>query len=82
VGRSTGRDAIEDGTTAADKEAQGVPQLEPHQAKTCGNQALTANCHCLRPVANKQSAGREAGKRPGEVCAADAKALAIIGEMF
>src|SRR5271170_7328825 len=67
VGRSTCRYAVEDGTAAAKEEAQSAPQLEPRQAEARGNQALAAHCHCLGPVTNKQSAGREAGKRTAEV---------------
>src|SRR5580704_1525452 len=65
--RSTGRYAVEDGATAAEKEAQCAPQLEPSQAEACGNQALAANCHRLRPVTNKQPAGSEARKRTAVV---------------
>ena len=71
VCRSTGRYAVEDGATAAEEEADCAPQLEPGQAEACGNQAFAANCHRLRPITNKQPAGREARKRSAKVLTAD-----------
>src|SRR5580693_3651446 len=66
VTRPPGRYAVEDGATAAEKEAQCAPQLEPSQAEACGNQALAAHGHRLRPVPNEQPAGRETRKRTAE----------------
>jgi hypothetical protein len=71
VSRSAGRDAVEDGATAAEKEAQCAPQLESGQAEACGNQAFAADCHGLRPVTNEQPTGREACKRAAEMRTAD-----------
>src|ERR1700674_1794352 len=65
--RSTGRYAVEDGATAAEKEAQCAPQLEPSQAEACGNQALAANCHRLRPPTNKQTPGRGGPQHSAQV---------------
>jgi hypothetical protein len=49
VSRSPGRDVMEDGATAAQKQARRAPQLEPRQAEACGNQALAADCHRCDP---------------------------------
>src|ERR1700728_1770592 len=69
--RSTGRYAVEDGAAAAEKEAQCAPQLEPSQAKACGNQTFAAHCHRLRSVTNEQPARRKARKRTAKVCSAN-----------
>lgn len=64
-------DAVPRRVTAAEQNAHRAPQLEPSQAEARGEQTLAANGQGLRPIANEQPTGREAGERAGEMCAAN-----------
>jgi len=79
VSRSTCRDAVEDGATAAEKEAECAPQLESGQAESRGSQAFATDCHGLRPVTNEQPSGRETCERAAEMRAAEPPVRYLVG---
>src|SRR5208283_3762113 len=64
-------DAVPQCATAAEQEAKRGPQLEPRQTESCRTQAFAPDCHRLRPIADQQPAGGEAGERLFEVGATD-----------
>ena len=71
VCQSAGSDAVEHRATATVQAAQRAPKLDPGQPERRGSQTFAPDRHGLRPIADEQPAGREAGKRFVEMRATD-----------